>query len=113
MIAFSFMSAYLKTTGERDAGMLEMTKNMNDVEILRAEVKTLPQLGEFSQNKNIKLKAVGIGEVKVSDTGEVTVIKEDGYVLARELIQKEPKLFIAELGGDIPNSKITTVVMIE
>ena len=112
MTAFSFSSIYIKTANERDLQMSELTKNINDSEKLRAEVKTLSQLGTFSRDKNIKLRAIGIGEVEVSDTGRITVITEDGHTLPDEIVPKNANLFIAEFGGDVPNSKITTVVRI-
>ena len=54
MAALVFSSAYLKTTFERDMQMKTVMSNVSTVEKLRAEVKTLPQLYEFSQGKEMK-----------------------------------------------------------
>lgn len=113
MAAMVFASAYLKTTYDRDVQMSTVIANMNTAESLRAEVKTLPQLYEFSKDKEMKVIAVGIGEIVLSEDGSYTVVGDESYMFSSELRTEKPNLFRIEIGGSIPNTKITTVVILQ
>lgn len=110
--AMMFSSAYLKTTFERDVGMNAVISNVSAVETLRAEVRTLPQLYEFSQGKEIKITAVGIGVIEVFADGSYTVKEPESSMFSDALIPKKARLFKIEIGGSIPNTKISTVVIL-
>lgn len=110
--AMMFSSAYLKTTFERDVGMNAVISNVSAVETLRAEVRNLPQLYEFSQDKEIKITAVGIGVIEVFADGSYTVKEPESSMFSDALIPKKARLFKIEIGGSIPNTKISTVVIL-
>lgn len=112
MAAMVFSSAYLKTTYDRDNQMSAVIANMNIAESLRAEVGTLPQLYEFSKNKEMKIIAVGVGEINLSVDGTYTVVNDESYMFSDKLKPKKTNLFRIEIGGSVPNTKITTVVML-
>ena len=113
MAAFVFTSAYLKTTYDRDVHMETVISNVSTVEKLRAEVKTLPQLYEFSQGKEIKISAVGIGEIEINPDGSFTVINPENASFSPSLMPDEANAFKIDIGGSTPNSKITTVVILK
>lgn len=110
--AMMFSSAYLKTTFERDVSMNAVISNVSAVETLRAEVRTLPQLYEFSQGKEIKITAVGIGVIEVFADGSYTVQEPESSMFSDALIPKKARLFKIEIGGSIPSTKISTVVIL-
>ena len=112
MAALVFSSAYLKTTFERDMQMKSVMSNVSTVEKLRAEVKTLPQLYEFSQGKEIKISAVGIGEIELNADGSFTVINAESNSISPSLMPKTANAFKIDVGGSAPNTKITTVVIL-
>ena len=108
MAAMNFASSYLKTTYERDLQINALADNMNTAETLRAGVKTLPH------GKNMKITAVGIGEIDLTPDGSFTVISPEGFGFSDNIKPKQARLFKIDIGGDdIPNSKITTVVNLE
>lgn len=112
MAAMVFASSYLKTTYDRDVQMSAVMSNMSTVETLRAEVKTLPQLYAFSQDREVKITAVGIGEIELSADGSFTVISDESYMFSDKLIPQKPNLFRIDIGGSIPHTKISTVVVL-
>lgn len=112
MAAFVFSSAYLKTTYDRDVHMKTVISNISTVEKLRAEVKTLPQLYEFSQGKEIKISAVGIGEIELNPDGTFTVMNAESDSLSPSLKPNRANAFKIDIGGNAPNTGITTVVIL-
>ena len=112
MAALVFSSAYLKTTFERDMQMKSVMSNISTVEKLRAEVRTLPQLYEFSQGKEIKISAVGIGEIELNADGSYTVVNAESNTLSPSLMRNTANAFKIDIGGSEPNTKITTVVIL-
>ena len=112
MAAMRLASSYLKNTYERDMQINAAVLNMNIAETLRAEVKTLPQLYEFSQGKNMKITAVGVGKVELLPDGSFTVTETEGFEFSGKLEPENIRLFRIDIGGDVPNSKVTTVVML-
>ena len=111
MSAFNFVSVYKKVTFERDVSMNALMKNIAAAESLRAGEDTLSRLYELSLTNNIKVTAVGIGEIQINSDGTFDVIGEDSYNLPDELKSDDVKLLKVEIGGDTPNSKIITAVM--
>lgn len=113
MAAFVFSSAYLKTTYERDMQMKSVMSNVSTAERLRAEVKTLPQLYEFSQGKEIKISAVGIGEIELKADGSYFVANAENNSISPSLMPETANAFKIDIGGSVPNTKITTVVILK
>lgn len=111
--ALRFSSGYLKTTYDRDVQMKEVMANISTVEKLKAGVHTLPQLYSFSQDKDIRVIAVGKGEIKLDEDGSYEVVRDESFGFSNKLISDAAGLFRIEVGSDVPNSKIVTVVMLE
>jgi len=112
MAAMHFVLSYLKTTHDRDLQMNAFVSNLSIAESLRAGVKTLPRLYEFSKDKKMKITAVGIGEIELLPDGSFIVTEPEGFVFSDSLKPESARLFRIEIGGDIPNSKLTTVVIL-
>ena len=113
MSAFNFVSVYKKVTFERDVSMNALMKNITAAESLRAGEDTFSRLYELSLNNEIKVTAVGIGEIQLNSDGTFDVIGADSYCLPEEIVPDEEKLLKVEIGGSTPNSKIITVVRIK
>ena len=111
--ALVFSSAYLKTGYDRDVKMSAVIKNINAVEMLRAEVSSLPQLYEFSKGKEMKISAVGIGEIELYEDGTYTVLESETNGFSDRIKPQKANLFKIDIGGSIPNTKITTVVILK
>ncbi|MBR0277682.1 MAG: type II secretion system protein [Clostridia bacterium] len=107
-----FSSGYMKTAYERDVGLKALTANISTAEELKAEVHSLPQLYSFSREKNIKIIAVGKGEIELKEDGTYDVLSEEACGFSERLTAKDPNLFRIEIGGELPNTKIVTVVML-
>ena len=112
MAVVVFSSAYLKTTFDRDVQMQTVLKNISTVEKLRAEVKTLPQLYEFSKDKEIKITAIGLGIINLSEDGEYSITEPENNAFSDNLTANKNILFKIDVGGSIPNTKISTVVIL-
>ena len=112
MAVVVFTSAYLKTTFDRDVQMQTAHKNISTVEKLRAEVKTLPQLYEFSKDKEIKITAIGLGVINLSEDGTFSVAEAENNAFSDNLTANKNILFKIDVGGSIPNTKISTVVIL-
>lgn len=112
MAVVVFSSAYLKTTFDRDVQMQTVLDNISTVEKLRAEVKTLPQLYEFSKDKEIKITAIGLGVINLSEDGTFSVAEPENNAFSDNLKANKNILFKIDVGGSIPNTKISTVVIL-
>lgn len=112
MAVVVFSSAYLKTTFDRDVQMQMVLDNISTVEKLRAEVKTLPQLYEFSKDKEIKITAIGLGVVNLSEDGTYSVAEPENNAFSDNLTANKNILFKIDIGGSVPNTKISTVVIL-
>ena len=112
MAVVVFSSAYLKTTFDRDVQMQTVLDNISTVEKLRAEVKTLPQLYEFSNDKEIKITAIGLGVINLSEDGTFSVAEPENNAFSDNLRANKNILFKIDVGGSIPNTKISTVVIL-
>lgn len=112
MAVVVFSSAYLKTTFDRDVQMQTVLDNISTVEKLRAEVKTLPQLYEFSKDKEIKITAIGLGVINLSEDSTFSVAEPENNAFSDNLRANKNILFKIDVGGSIPNTKISTVVIL-
>ena len=112
MAVVVFSSAYLKTTFDRDVQMQTVLDNISTVEKLRAEVKTLPQLYEFSKDKEIKITAIGLGVINLSEDGTFSIAEPENNAFSDNLTANKNILFKIDVGGSIPNTKISTVVIL-
>lgn len=112
MASFNFISAYKKVTFERDVSINALMKNITASESLRAGDNIFSRLYELSLTHEIKVIAVGIGEIQLNHDGTFNVIGEDTYNLPDELKPDEATLLRVEFGGSIPNAKIITVVRV-
>ncbi len=112
MAVVVFSSAYLKTTFDRDVQMQTVLDNISTVEKLRAEVKTLPQLYEFSKDKEIKITAIGLGVINLSEESTFSVVEPENNAFSDNLTANKNILFKIDVGGSIPNTKISTVVIL-
>ena len=113
MAALVFSSAYLKTTYERDVHMKAVMTNVCTAEKIRAEVRTLPQLYEFSQGKDIEISAVGIGKIELLSDGSYIVKEPEARTVSECLMPDTANAFKIDIGGSTPNTKITTVVILK
>jgi len=113
MAAVAFISAYLKHTYDRDIQEAAVISNMDHIEQIKVEAKTLPQLYQFTKDREIRVIAVGVGEIDLNPDGSYTVISNENYGFSEVLKFDSPNLFRIEAGGSIPNSKITAVVMLQ
>ncbi len=75
--AIGFASGYFKDTFKRDMQSKAAIANINTLETLKAEVATPSQLYTFSQEHDIKIIAIGIGEIEFSASGELNVISDE------------------------------------
>lgn len=112
MSSFNFISAYKKVTFERDVSMDALMKNITAAESLRAEDDILPRLYELSLTHEIKVTAVGMGEIQINPDGTFNVVGDDSYNLPETFKPDEVKLLKVEIGGSTPNTKIITVVRV-
>lgn len=113
MASFNFISAYKKGNFERDVSINMLMKNITAAESLRAGEDTLSRLYELSLTHEIKVTAVGIGNIEINNDGTFTVVGEDTYNLPDKLKPEDAKLLKVEIGGSTPNSKIITAVRIK
>lgn len=111
--AIGFASGYFKDTFNRDVQTKAVIENINIVEKVKAEVVTLSQLYTFSQENDIKIIAIGIGEIEFSESGEINIISDEMYGFSQKLLTNEPMLFRIEIGGDMPNTKLITIIRLE
>ena len=112
MASFNFISAYKKVTFERDVSINALMKNITAAESLRAGDDTFSRLYELSLNNEIKVTAVGIGDISLNSDGTFNVIGEDSYNLPDNLKPDEVRLLKVEIGGGNPNARIITAVRV-
>ena len=113
MASFNFISAYKRVTFEHDISINALMKNITAAESLRAGNSSLSRLYELSLSNEIKVTAVGTGEIQINPDGTFDVVGEEQYNLPDKLRTSEVNLLKIEIGGSIPNSKIITVVRIK
>ncbi|OQB12865.1 MAG: hypothetical protein BWY15_02014 [Firmicutes bacterium ADurb.Bin193] len=113
MAAIGFVGSYLKISFESDRQNAAVISNMSLIEKLKAEVHTLPQLYDFSQGKNMKIIAVGVGEIRLTSESSYTVVSDENYGFSDKLASDTPKLFRIEIGADLPNTRLVTIIRLE
>ena len=118
------VSAYSRNAYARDLQTKAFTLNMNTVEYIRANVNTLEKLYDYLQNNdNVKVFAVGIGEVSLSKdalTNKINVMsigKNEAFGFNEMLRTDKPRLFRLEVSSKVngetsPNSKLMTMIRI-
>lgn len=111
--AIGFASGYFKDTFKRDMQSKAVIANINTLEKLKAEVATPSQLYTFSLEHDIKIIAIGIGEIKFSASGAMNVISDEKYGFSQKLLSNKPTLFRIEISGNIPNTKLITIIRLE
>ena len=110
------LNSYYKTTYSRDMQMKETISALDTVEELKSDVKTLNDLYDFAESRsNLKMVAVGIGEVTLSKTagGKINVIKsgeDESFVFSNQVKPKTPNIFRITAFGKLPNTSITTII---
>lgn len=105
------MSVYNKTAFDRDKNIKELTENINILEELREKAKTLPELYELTQGRNVNITAVGIGKIELHNDGTFDVTEPEGDIVSKSLLSEVPNLFCIEIGSN-DNTKMITAVMI-
>lgn len=116
LAATCFAGASFKTAYDRDMQIISFLHNLSIVERLKAEVTTLPQLYTFSQNNSIKIILIDRGEVTLTGSeDDITVnpIFNENFAFSDKLQNKSLRLFRIEVGGELPNSKLITVLRLE
>ena len=117
MSAMYMVNGYLKYTYDRDTQLKAVIKNIDTLESLKESVTTLPQLCCFAQTHNLRIIAVGVGEVKLTEkvdgSIEIIQISNENYGFSESLLSDGYNLFRIEIGGDIPNSKLTTILRLD
>ena len=105
------MSVYNKTAFDRDRNIKELTENINILEEIREKAKTLPELYELTQGRNVNITAVGIGKIELYSDGAFDVTEPEGDIVSSSLLSEVPNLFCIEIGSN-DNTKMITAVMI-
>ena len=112
LISLLIISAVGMAVVDRDVQMQTVLDNISTVEKLRAEVKTLPQLYEFSKDKEIKITAIGLGVINLSEDSTFSVVEPENNAFSDNLRANKNILFKIDVGGSIPNTKISAVVIL-
>lgn len=116
MTSLLVVNGYYKQTFARDKEITAITQNINTIESVKADVHTVRQLYDFAVVNDIRIIAVGIGEVKLT-------LKADGKI-KKEIIAPEYYEFAAKLKPNyglyrietkeaVPNSKLMTIIRIK
>jgi len=116
MTSLLLVNGYYKQTFARDKEITAITQNINTIESVKADVHTVRQLYDFAAVNDIRIIAVGIGEVKLT-------LKADGKI-KKEIIAPEHYEFAAKLKPNyglyrietkeaVPNSKLMTIIRIK
>ncbi len=113
MASTLFVSGYFKTTYERDMQTVSAINNLSAIEELKAGVDSLPRLYSFISGKEVKVTAIGVGEIDLHADGTYDVVAPESFGFSDSLLSDTPTLFRLDFGGDLPNTKMTAVVRIE
>ncbi|MCR4719098.1 MAG: type II secretion system GspH family protein [Firmicutes bacterium] len=109
--SIKIMSVYGKTAFDRDRNIQELTENINILEEIRENAKTLPELYALTEGRNVKISAVGIGKIELHSDGTFDVTEPEGDIVSSSLLSAVPNLFCIEIGSN-DNTKMITAVMI-
>ena len=105
--ATKIISLYQKTVYERDINMQAMAENISVLEDIKANVKELSDIFPYTQNNVIRIFAVGIGEIEVSEDGSFTVVNPEEDTFSESIKPKKPNLLRLEIGN---TQKILAVI---
>ena len=97
--ATKIISLYQKTVYERDINMQTMAENISVLEDIKANTKELSDIFPYTQNNNIKIFAVGIGEIELSEDGSFTVVNPEEDIFSESIKPKKPNLLRLEIGN--------------
>lgn len=112
------LNSYYKTTYSRDLQLKDAINNMNIIEQIKANVNSIRDLYNFTNNNgNIRIIAVGIGEVSLSKkaNGDITITKsglDESYVFNDKLKINQINIFRLEVGGTTPNSSLSSIILV-
>ena len=105
--ATKIISLYQKTVYERDINMQTMAENISVLEDIKANVKELSDIFPYTQNNVIRIFAVGIGEIEVSEDGRFTVVNPEEDIFSESIKPKKTNLLRLEIGN---TQKILAVI---
>lgn len=115
LAAMRFAGGYYKHTYERDRQISTVIANIDIAERIKAEVRTLPQLYAFARDNPIRIIKIGSGEITLTDENgyiQCIAVSNENYGFSEKL-KVEGKLFRIEVGGELPNTKIITIIRLE
>ena len=105
--ATKIISLYQKTVYERDINMQTLAENISVLEDIKANVKELSDIFPYTQNNVIRIFAVGIGEIEVSEDGGFTVVNPEEDTFSESIKPKKTNLLRLEIGN---TQKILAVI---
>lgn len=111
--ALFIINGYLKTTYARDVQTKAVIDNVSTIEKLKADVKTLNDLYEFSQNNSIRIIAVGGGEAELSKIGNkinMTLLSDESFAFSPQVSTNKYNLFRVIVGDGTPNTNLTAII---
>ncbi len=97
--ATKIISLYQKTVYERDINMQTMAENISVLEDIKANVKELSDIFAYTQNNVIRIFAVGIGEIELSEDGSFTVVNPEEDIFSESIKPKKTNLLRLEIGN--------------
>jgi len=113
--AMYIANGYFKQTYVRDLQTTQVIENINIIEKLKSEVHTLPQLYTFAGEHDIRIVAVGVGEVTLAQkpNGDIEIYKisDEGFGFSEVL--KPDNLYRIEVSETQPNTKLTAIIRLE
>ncbi len=104
---------YLRQTYQRDESIKRLTKNINIIEDIKGNVKTLDDLYNMSKSYNFKIIAIGLGEVELTKEadGNITLNENlnESYGFS-DMLKPNKNLFRIEVGD---KEKLITIIRLE
>lgn len=107
--ATNIISVYQKTVFERDKNMQTLAENISVLEDIKENVKELSDIFPYTQDNEIKIFAVGIGEIELSEDGSFTFVNPEEDIFSDSIKPKSPTLLRLEIGT---TQKISAVMFI-
>ncbi len=107
-------SSYYNYTYMRDGQMAQVIENINFIEQIKSEVHSINDLYDFTLESDIRIIAVGVGEINLSKNsdGDIEVLKvsDEGFGFSEAL--KPNNLYRIEIRGTSPHTKLTSILRI-
>jgi prepilin-type N-terminal cleavage/methylation domain-containing protein len=106
---------YFNYTYMRNVQTKQVIDNICVIEQAKSEVKTLSDLYAFSDSHNIRIIAVGKGEVILAKntSGDIQVQNLSDEDFGFSEILKPDNLYRIEIGGSHPNTKLIAILRLE